>query len=123
MSGNSNPPFCASNPPARSVAYSRKEFPDYHEMLGRIAGSLTKRLRIVEECDGVLSLIAAIESGKGVTLIASSLANTAGARLRYVPVKPAPAAAVVGVAYPQGSLNGVQQTFLTLARERKGERA
>lgn len=97
------------------VAYSRKEFPDYHEMLGRIAGPMTKRLRIVEECDGVLSLIAAIESGKGVALIASSIANTAGPRLRYTRVSPAPLPAVVGLAYPKAHLKPVQRTFISVA--------
>jgi DNA-binding transcriptional LysR family regulator len=97
------------------VVYSRKEFPDYHEMLGRIAGPSAKRLRIVEECDGVLSLIAAIESGKGVTLIASSLANAAGRRLRYTPLSPAPAPAVVGLAYPKAILNAIQRTFIKAA--------
>ena len=98
------------------VGYSRQEFPDYHEMLRRIAGPLAKQLRFVEECDGVMSLIAAIESGKGVTLTAASLANTAGARLRYVTLTPAPPPAVVGVAYRKGKLDPIRQLFIHAAR-------
>jgi DNA-binding transcriptional LysR family regulator len=94
------------------VTYSRKEFPDYHEMLARTAGPLARRLRIAEECDGVLSLIAAIESGKGVAVTAASLANTAGPRLCYVTLTPSPAPAVVGVAYRTAGAGPRQQLFL-----------
>jgi DNA-binding transcriptional LysR family regulator len=98
------------------VVYSREEFPDFHQMLRQMAGPLVKRLRIAEECDGVMSLIAAIESGKGVALIANSLAHTAGKRLRYVPVDPPPAPAVVGVAYRAGKLDATRRAFLEAAR-------
>lgn len=98
------------------VAYSRAEFPDYHQMLRRIAGPLTKQLRIAQECDGVMSLIPAIESGKGVTLIASSIVHTAGRRLRYVPVTPAPAPAVIGLASRSGKADMLGQLFRDAVR-------
>lgn len=94
------------------VAYSRGDFPDFHEMLRRIVGPLAKRLRFAEECDGVMSLIAAIESGKGVSIIASSLANAAGKRLRYVPVMPPPLPAVVGLAYRPGPHDETRRRFI-----------
>lgn len=81
------------------VAYSRKEYPDHHQFLARILGPAVKKRRFAEECDSGMSLIAAVESGKGVHVAASVLATTAGRRLRYVPVSPAPSPAVVGVAY------------------------
>ena len=64
----------------------------------------------------MMSLIAAIESGKGITLIASSLAHTAGRRLRYIPVNPAPSPAVVGVAYRAGKLDSTRRAFIEAAR-------
>jgi DNA-binding transcriptional LysR family regulator len=85
------------------VVYSRREFPDYHEMIRCIGGTTARQFQFAEECDGVMSLIAAIESGKGVTVIASSLANAAGRRLRYIPVSPAPPPAVVGIAFRKGN--------------------
>lgn len=101
------------------VAYSRREFPDYHEMLARIAGPLVKQLRITEECDGVSSLIAAIESGKGVTLIVSTIANTAGARLGYASLTPAAPPAVIGLAYRKGRLDPTLQLFLAVAEKHR----
>lgn len=97
------------------VAYSRKEFPDFHEMLRRITGRLAKKLRFSEECDGVMSLIVALESGKGVALIASSLENAAGKRLRYIPLEAAPEPACVGIAYRKGQLHPVQRLFIEAA--------
>lgn len=99
------------------VVYSRREFPDYHAMLRGIVGSFYKRLHIAEECDGVMSLIAAIQSGKGVALVASSLENTAGARLRYVPVTPAPEPAIVAVAYQKQKLDATGRLFVEICRQ------
>jgi DNA-binding transcriptional LysR family regulator len=98
------------------VVYSRADFPDFYLMLRRMSGPRSKRLRIAEECDGVTSLIAAIESGKGITLIASSLAHTAGKRLRYVLLDPPPAPAVVGVAYRAGKLDATRRAFIEAGR-------
>jgi DNA-binding transcriptional LysR family regulator len=98
------------------VAYSRGEFPDYHEMLRRIVKRDYKRLRFSEQCDGVMSLIAAIQAGRGVAISAVSLAQTAGNRLRYVPFRPAPPPAIVAVAYSKRRLNPAGRLFLETCR-------
>ena len=99
----------------RIVAYSRKEYPDYYHFLARILGSTHKKLHIAEECDSGMSLIAAVESGKGVSLVSSILTETAGRRLRFIPVKPAPPPAVVGVAYRADGLTPLVRKFLDTA--------
>lgn len=81
------------------IAYSRKVYPDFHELLQRIAGTAAKHLRFEEECDSGTSFIAAIESGQGIAITAASLARSAGHRLRFVPLTPAPEPAVLGIAY------------------------
>lgn len=84
------------------VAYSRQEYPDYHEFVARTLGAKVKRLRIIEECDSGSSLIAAVESGKGICICSSIFTTTTGRRLKFVPLLPAPPPAVVGVAYRAG---------------------
>lgn len=85
------------NEPA--VAYSHAEYPDYHDFLKRILGPSAKRLRIEEECDSGTSLLAAVESGKGIAIVSSIFEKTCGQRLRLIPLTPAPAPAVVGLAH------------------------
>ncbi|HMP84564.1 MAG TPA: LysR substrate-binding domain-containing protein, partial [Verrucomicrobiota bacterium] len=56
------------------VAYSRKEYPEAHELLEAVFASTNRRLRIVEEHDSVSSLIAAVEAGVGLSVVGQSLA-------------------------------------------------
>jgi len=98
------------------VAYSRAEYPDYHKMLARIFGAKVKRLRLAAECDSGTSLIAAVESGKGVNITSSILAATAGRRLRYVPLEPPPAPAVVGIAFRVDRVTPLTRRLIETAR-------
>lgn len=85
------------------VAYSRRDYPNYHRLLARMLGPRIKKLPLAEECDSGPSLIAAVESGKGVCVVPAFLATTAGKRLKYVPLSPPAAPAVVGMALMEGS--------------------
>lgn len=84
------------------VAYSRREYPNYHRLLARALGPRIRKRLLVEECDGGPSLIAAVESGKGACVVPAFLATTAGKRLRFIALTPSHAPAVVGLAYREG---------------------
>lgn len=84
------------------VAYSRKEYPNYHRLLARALGPRMRKRALAEECDGGPSLIAAVESGKGVCVVPAFLATTAGRRLKFIDLTASPAHAVVGLAYRDG---------------------
>lgn len=103
------------------VVFSRKEYPDYHEFVARIAGKSMKHLRIAEECDSGPSLMAAIAAGKGVAVSASVVASATGVRLRFVPITPAPAPAVVGIACRRAAPTLLTQSLLEVARSLAGE--
>jgi DNA-binding transcriptional LysR family regulator len=64
-----------------------------------------------------MSLIAAVQSGKGVAITASTLAETAGRRLAFVPITPAPSPAVVGIAYRKGQKNPLTEAIIEAARD------
>lgn len=85
------------------VAYSRRDYPNYHRLLARMLGPRIKKWPFAEECDSGPSLIAAVESGKGVCVVPAFLATTAGKRLKYVPLSPPASPAVVGLALMEGS--------------------
>lgn len=97
------------------VAYSRKDYPDYYDFLAKALGPRARGLQIVEECDGGMSLAAAVAAGRGVHFSAS-LDQVSKNRLRFVELMPAPAPAAVGVAYLRGPLTGVVLTFVETAR-------
>jgi LysR family transcriptional regulator, benzoate and cis,cis-muconate-responsive activator of ben and cat genes len=71
------------------VAYSRRDYPEYHEMIGRLFAPVGRAPGIAGEHDSGTSLIAAVESGQGVALVPECLACTVGARLKLLPLRPA----------------------------------
>jgi DNA-binding transcriptional LysR family regulator len=105
------------------VGLSLKEYPDYQKFLTRGLGSAAKWIRFAEECDGAASLIAAIESGKGVSVSASYLSAAAGGRLKLVPIVPRPPPAIVGVAYVRSRLTPHLDALIEIARAVAGDHA
>lgn len=99
------------------IAYSRKDYPDYHELLARVFSATKGRLRIAEEPDGVSSLISAIEAGNGVALMPDSLACVAGARLKLLPLTPAPKPLSIGIVSPKTGRTTAAESFLKSAKE------
>lgn len=100
----------------RLVAYSRVEYPEYHDLLGSLFAPTGAKPVIAEEHDGATSLMAAVEAGRGLAIVPSSLACLAGPRLRVLELRPAPVPLVVGVAYARGKLNPTSERFVKLLR-------
>jgi DNA-binding transcriptional LysR family regulator len=69
------------------IGYTRKDYPDYHEAMEKIFAPTGKAARIVEEHDGVNSIIAAVESGRGFALAPSCIACMVGPRLKLLPIE------------------------------------
>ena len=98
------------------VVYSRSDYPDYHATLAALFAGAKVRPRIVEEHDGVTSIIAAVESGAGVALLSDSVACLAGPRLRLLPISPAVEPAVIGAAMTKGDPGAYAECFLKCAQ-------
>lgn len=111
-------PICAALPPrhplARSktvsleklsreplIAFSRRDYPEYHEMLDELFGRHNPR--VAEEHDGVTSVIAAVESGRGFALVPQCVECMAGPRVKLVPLDPAPDPIPVGAVWNKGT--------------------
>jgi DNA-binding transcriptional LysR family regulator len=71
------------------AAYSRKDYPDYHKHLEKLFATVGSKPRIGSEHDGVTSLIAAVEAGRGFALVPSCVSGMAGPRMKLLPVRPA----------------------------------
>jgi DNA-binding transcriptional LysR family regulator len=99
------------------ITYSRKDYPEAHEMLDVMFAGIKGKPRIAEEHDSVSSLIAAVESGAGVALAPQSLTCTAGPRLKLIPLSPAPDPLVIGAAWTKEGLTAAAERFLKCAKE------
>lgn len=98
------------------VVYSRSDYPDYHAMLAALFAGMKTGPRIVEEHDGVTSIIAAVESGAGVALLSDSVACMAGPRLKLIPISPALKPAIIGAAILKEQPGPAAAQFLKCAQ-------
>jgi LysR family transcriptional regulator, benzoate and cis,cis-muconate-responsive activator of ben and cat genes len=96
------------------IAYSRPDYPEYHDMLDRLFGK--HKPRIAEEHDGVTSIIAAVESGRGIAFVPQCVQSLAGPRVALVPIDPAPDAIPVGAAWKDGA--GLVKEFVAAAAQK-----
>jgi DNA-binding transcriptional LysR family regulator len=97
------------------VGYSRKDYPEYCDRLEELFPKKSGIPRIVEEHDGVTSLIAAVESGRGIALVPSCVACMVGPRLKLVPLKPAGSPIVVGALLREGKIPLLVEKLITAA--------
>lgn len=99
------------------LIYSRADYPEAYDDLERMFAHTKTKPRIAEEHDGVASLIAGVESGAGVALVAESIGCISGPRLKLVRISPAPPPLIIGAAWPQDGLTPAAERFLKCARE------
>lgn len=98
------------------IAYSRKDYPEYHAMLERLFAPVGGKPRIAGEHDSVTSLIAAVESGRGFALVPSCVACMAGPRLKLIPLRAAlPAIPVVAI-WRKESETELVKSFIAAAK-------
>ncbi|MBV8216394.1 MAG: LysR family transcriptional regulator [Verrucomicrobia bacterium] len=67
------------------IVYRAKDFPEYHKWIAGILGVSVGTLVAAQECDDVLGVIAAVESGRGVAIVGEFITAVAGNRARFVP--------------------------------------
>jgi DNA-binding transcriptional LysR family regulator len=97
------------------LAYSRKEYPEYHEALAKIFQAIRPKPRIVEEHDGVTGLIIAVESGRGVALVPSLISCMVGARLNLIPLTEAVPEVVIGAVWKGDKAPPLVEQFVATA--------
>jgi DNA-binding transcriptional LysR family regulator len=99
------------------VVFSRKEYPEYLEYLEALFAPIKAKARIAEEHDSAASLIAAVESGCGVAVVPQSFACSAGPRLRFIPLSPAPEPLVIGALWARNGLTANAEALMKVARQ------
>jgi DNA-binding transcriptional LysR family regulator len=97
------------------IVYTRADYPEYHAALARMFLQLRRAPAIAEEHDSVTSLIAAVEAGRGIAVVASCVECLAGPRLKILPLKPAGAPVVVGAVCRKDAASTTAQRFVEAA--------
>ncbi|MDB6154507.1 MAG: Transcriptional regulator, LysR family [Chthoniobacteraceae bacterium] len=95
------------------IAYTRADYPEYHEALDDLFASHPPR--IAEEHESVTSLIAAVEAARGVAIVPSSMACMVGPRLKILPLIPPSAPIVVGATRREGTESSAVGKFIAAA--------
>jgi len=75
-------------PMNKLIGYRAAEFPEYHQWVAKVLGVSKTRVTISQECDGVLSVIAAVEAGHAPAVVGEFTTAVAGDRVRFIPLPP-----------------------------------
>ena len=98
------------------VVFSRKEYTDYHSWLTQLLDVPSRKLRVAQECDGVSSVITAVEAGRGVAVAGECTMLTAGSRVTFIPFKPALPPLIIGICHRRRLAPSPALDFVTVAR-------
>lgn len=83
------------------VVYNQKEYPDYWASIAGWFKEQGINARIASECDGVHSLISAVEAGLGIALVAERIACLLPERILLKPLKPQPKPVCIAVGFQE----------------------
>jgi DNA-binding transcriptional LysR family regulator len=97
------------------VVFSRSDYPDYHAMLNGVFAGSKARPRIVEELDGITSIIAAVDAGVGLALLPDSVSCLAGPRLKLIPISPAIQPTAIGAVMVKAQASPAAERFVKCA--------
>lgn len=111
----------------RLLGYTRSGYPEYHEQVAELLGySKGKDSPVEEEHDSATALMAAVESGRGVALVASCFTKLAGTRLPVRPMTPRTHAATLSALWkgakgksPPGPAGHFLQVISDVAQRQK----
>ncbi len=75
--------------PEPLIGLNRKDYPEYHAETKKLFAAIGRKPNFAEEHEGGTGIVAAVEAGRGLALVPSSLACIVGTRVKLIPLKPA----------------------------------
>jgi DNA-binding transcriptional LysR family regulator len=102
--------------PEPLIGLSRKDYPEYHVEIKRLFAAAGLKPNFAEEHEDGTSIVAAVEAGRGIALVPSSLACTVGTRVKLIPLKPALPPIIVGAVWAGESASELVGKFISLAQ-------
>jgi len=103
--------------PEPLIGLNRKEYPEYHVEMRKLFAAVGRRPNFAEEHEGGTSIVAAVEAGRGIALVPSSLACIVGTRVKLLPLKPALPPIRVGAVWLKKEDSDLAKKFIQAARK------
>jgi len=95
----------ADVPIEKLVGYCASDFPEYHQWVAGVLGVNKSRVHFIQQCDGVLSIITAVESGVAPAVVGEFTKIIAGDRICYIPFLSKASFMDVGLLYRRGEMH------------------
>ncbi len=102
--------------PEPLIGLNRKDYPEAHAETKRLFAAVGLKPNFAEEHEGGTSIIAAVEAGRGIALVPSSLACIVGTRVKLLPLKPALPPIPVGAVWLKGNESELVKKFIAAAK-------
>jgi len=99
------------------VGLTREDYPDYHGYLATLFASVKNKPQVIEEHDGMTSVVSAVEAGTGVAVALEAFDYTFGNRVKLVRLTPEPKPISFGIAARKGRLSPATEKFWQCAKE------
>jgi LysR family transcriptional regulator, benzoate and cis,cis-muconate-responsive activator of ben and cat genes len=106
-------------PMSKLIGYSAADFPEYHEWVAGVLGVNQTRVKFIEQCDGVLSIITAVEIGVAPAVVGEFTKFIAGGRIQYVPFEKKPSFMDVGLLHRTGEVQEKVKRLITVCSDIK----
>ena len=101
------------------IGLNRMEYPEYHVETKELFAAVGLKPNFAEEHEGGTGIIAAVEAGRGIALVPSSLACIVGARVKLLPLKPALPPIPVGAVWRKASETELLTSFIAAAKAKQ----
>jgi DNA-binding transcriptional LysR family regulator len=102
--------------PKPLIGLNRKDYPEYHVEMKKLYAAVGLKPNFAEEHEGGTGIIAAVEAGRGIALVPSSLACIVGTRVKLIPLKPALPPILVGALWLMENDSELVKKFIAAAR-------
>jgi DNA-binding transcriptional LysR family regulator len=102
--------------PEPLIGLNRKDYPEYHVEMKKLYAAVGLKPNFAEEHEGGTGIIAAVEAGRGIALVPSSLACIVGTRVKLIPLKPALPPILVGALWLMENDSELVKKFIAAAR-------
>ena len=101
------------------IGLNRKDYPEYHGDVKKLFAAVGRKPNFVEEHEGGTGIITAVEAGRGIALVPSSLACIVGARVKLISLKPALPPIPVGAVWLKENDSELVKKFIAAASRAK----
>jgi DNA-binding transcriptional LysR family regulator len=102
--------------PEPLIGLNRKDYPEYHVETKKLFTAVGRKPNFAEEHEGGTGIIAAVEAGRGIALVPSSLACIVGTRVKLIPLKPALPPIPVGAVSLKENESELVKKFIAAAK-------